>query len=228
MGTINPQTAGTFSSYCILSREGRNSSEHARTSTAYCTIHSAPLSIPALKVHYALNKIGSVLNARVTRGHAVLFTGIGSGVASSQQLQLFESVIRFGWRVDDCPAGRSRVMTRQGGRIVIYGMTVAQQAPFTMREAYIAEPAAEQLMGQNVTCAPPTISQCCAHGTSSVSSLACYAQRMPAASFSHEPLCRFRCRDTTFNDFRPHISTGDILYSIYSTSTDYTTHKKSI
>jgi hypothetical protein len=41
---------------------------------------------------------------------------------------------------------------RQGGRIVIYGMTAAQQAPFTMREVLRNQ----QLIGQKQPfCLPP-------------------------------------------------------------------------
>ncbi|KAF8488603.1 hypothetical protein F5888DRAFT_1639110 [Russula emetica] len=89
---------------------------------------------------------GTVVNARVTRGHTFLITGIGGGVA----LLALKLCLALGARMyvtsnSDAKIARAVALCAADGvnythigrvlrQIVIYGTTVTRQAPFTMRE----------------------------------------------------------------------------------------------
>ncbi|KAH9997735.1 NAD-binding protein [Russula compacta] len=167
-GGDNPPI-GTFSTYCVVSRE-----QVIPTPAHLDDVHAAAWPVAGVTAWRA-----TVVNARVARGHTVLITGIGGGVA----LLALKLCLALGARVyitsgsdakiaravalgaaggvnythKDWPKALKKLLgeslldsvidsaggtiaqqvgrvLRQGGRIVIYGMTVALQTPFTMRE----------------------------------------------------------------------------------------------
>ncbi|KAH9958339.1 NAD-P-binding protein [Russula dissimulans] len=168
-GGDNPPT-GTFAAYAIVARE-----QVIPTPAHLDDLHAAAWPVAGVTAWRA-----AVVNARVARGHTVLLTGIGGGVA----LTVLQLCLALGARVyvtssSDAKIARavalgaaggvnythdgdwpselknilgqslldlvidsagglivqqvSRVL-RPGGRIVLYGMTVAPQVQFTMRE----------------------------------------------------------------------------------------------
>ncbi|KAI0293558.1 hypothetical protein BC826DRAFT_1141641 [Russula brevipes] len=160
---------GTFTTHVALARE-----HVLRTPAHLDDVHAAAWPVAGVTAWRA-----AVVHARVARGHAVLLTGIGGGVAlvalqlclalsarvyvtSSSDAKLARAIALgaaggANYTHGDWPAELKKVLggtlldsvidsaggsiaqqvgrsLRPGGRIVLYGMTVAPQVPFTMRE----------------------------------------------------------------------------------------------
>ncbi|KAI9446190.1 hypothetical protein H4582DRAFT_1904173 [Lactarius indigo] len=169
-GGDNPPI-GSFASHVVVERD-----QVIRTPAHLEDVHAAAWPLGGVTAWRAV-----VVNARVSRGHTVLITGIGGGVAllalqlclalgarvyvtSGSDAKLAQAVALgavggVNYRHKDWPKALEKILggttlldsvidsaggpisqqvgrvLRLGGRIVLYGMTVTQQVPFTMREA---------------------------------------------------------------------------------------------
>ncbi|KAI0247919.1 hypothetical protein BJV78DRAFT_1348297 [Lactifluus subvellereus] len=169
LGGGNNPPIGTFSTYVVVARD-----QVIPTPAHLDDVHAAAWPVGGVTAWRAV-----VVNARVARGHIVLITGIGGGVAllalqlclarrarvyltSGSDAKLARAVALgatggVNYTRKDWPRALARALgdtlldsvvdsaggpiaqqvgrlLRPGGRIVLYGMTIAPQAPFTMRE----------------------------------------------------------------------------------------------